>query len=155
MSSLFYINYKYNNNSYAIRYLITSLSYLCSFIIFMIMLNNNYNIHIIFRIFSMFDLITTLINFSIYYFKLNIWFISHEDNHHNNVVITNSQNRNLLIHEGEDFECLICYDTSNKFYNIPCTIDNHIICETCSKNNLFNLRKCPWCNIQVNIIYKE
>ena len=60
---------------------------------------------------------------------------------------------NLLIAEKEEFECNICYDINTKYYNIPCLNIDHIVCENCSKNRLFNLNKCPWCNVQVTIVY--
>ena len=67
--------------------------------------------------------------------------------------IQNSFNRsNLLIAEKEDFECNICYDINTKYYDIPCFNVDHIVCEKCSKNSLFNIKKCPWCNTQVRVI---
>ena len=71
-------------------------------------------------------------------------------NSNNNITINRE---NLLIAEKEEFECNICYDINTKYYNIPCLNINHIVCENCSKNRLFNLNKCPWCNVPVTIVY--
>ena len=78
-------------------------------------------------------------------------------NRHNNRNVNRNDiiNRsNLLIAEKEEFECPICCDINTRYYDIPCFNVDHVVCENCSKNSLFNIKKCPWCNIQVRIVYQ-
>ena len=77
---------------------------------------------------------------------------NHNRNTNNRNRIININRENLLIAEREEFECNICYDINTRYYNIPCLNIDHIVCENCSKNRLFNLNKCPWCNVHVTIV---
>ena len=159
---LLIINYRHNYNSHINRYVISALGYLFSVGFFIYYLEYSDRTSIFFKYLQIIVIIDSAINatlLTIHYFKIDSLCFTER----NRIIIApNQQNRNrypirreIYIQEKEtEFECLICYDISKKYYSIPCSIDEHIICETCSQHRMINIRKCPWCNIRVDIVFK-
>ena len=142
----FFLNKEYNNNNPDIIVLTFLVGYFICIFEFLIIYNNlRYIIHyfFIYIIFFAIDLFTT--NLLFIYFCYNYSILINQNNNYRN---------KLLIYDKYDvFECLICYNTSKKYYDIQCTNIEHILCEDCIKNPLMNMKKCPWCNVQVNLLY--
>ena len=160
LGNLLYLNYKYCNNNNYNRFQISIFSYTLEMIQFFVCLfylseNNKYYDLIFYYI--MIEGILITFNFIYHYFSY-LPVIGQNQNtvsiyQENRIPIENISNRdNLLIQESEEFECNICFEENKLYYNIPCIMSDHIICENCAKNILFNIKKCPWCNIETPII---
>ena len=137
-----YINKKYNNNSHEVLFFTILTSYFICILEFSILFSNLYfiiNFLFFLIIFFIIDLITTILLLVFFCIQIPLYL---------------NTNKHLMIYEKEDeFECLICYNTSKKYYDIQCTNIEHILCEDCINNPLMNMKKCPWCNINVNLLY--
>ena len=157
LGNLFYFNYKYYNNNNYYRYLISIFCYILEIIQFfscIFYLPKSFKYYDILFSYMIIEGIFISFNFIYHYFNCipnvgqNIIFFYQINNNSENITNRN----NLLIQESEEFECNICFEENKSYYNIPCTMTDHIICENCAKNILFNIKKCPWCNIEIPII---
>ena len=163
------LNLKYNNNDNLIKYIVSKIFFLLSIIQYIVIIRLIKLTFFLYNYIKFIIIIDIILNTIIFfYYFLNCDNVN--DNLDNNRINfnrriinvrenteTNNFNRinrnNLLIQQKEEFECNICYNIDTYYYDIQCQNTDHIICEKCSKNILFNIKKCPWCNTNVNIIY--